>query len=259
MSGERRLIVNADDFGRSPGINAGIVHCHQHGIVSSTTLMVNLAWAEEAIALREACPALGVGLHLNFCYGEPVADSAHVSSLVDERGAFVTDTAWVASNARLADIVFECEAQLARFQELAGHPPTHVDSHKYLHSEPRIRAAVIEVARRRGLPVRAVTDEDRVAIRSAGLRTTEQFEGRFHGLDGIGVSRDILGSAIRDLPLGTTELMCHPGLVDQHIADSSYSADREREIEALCDPQVRQTLECLAVRLVTFADLDGAA
>ena len=72
MTEPRRLIVNADDFGRSPGVNRGIVEAHRHGIVSSATLMANLPWSAAAASLADSVPSLGVGLHLNYCYGTPL-------------------------------------------------------------------------------------------------------------------------------------------------------------------------------------------
>lgn len=255
MSGDRRLIVNADDFGRSPGINRAIIDCHAGGIVSSTTLMVNLPWTGEAVALWRAHPSLGLGLHLNFCYGTPVSDPNAVPSLVDREGCFVTDTCWLAANASPDDVVRETQSQLERFVQLVGRWPTHLDSHKYLHSAGRVRDAVIDVAAQHRLPVRAATDEDRSAIKAAGLQTTDRFESRFHGLDGIGVTREVLATALRDMTGGVTELMCHPGYVDEHIQDSSYAADREREVDALTAPEIRVLIDQLGIRLITFADI----
>ena len=255
MSGDRRLIVNADDFGRSPGINRAIIDCHTGGIVSSTTLMVNLPWAEEAVALWRDCPGLGLGLHLNFCYGAPVSDPATVPSLVDGDGHFGTDTGWLAQHTCTADVARETRAQIERFEALTGCQPTHLDSHKYLHSNETIRGAVVEVAAQHRLPVRSVTDEDRASIRGAGLPTPDHFEGRFHGLDGVGVSREILAAALEELGPGVAELMCHPGYLDEHIRDSSYAADREREVDALTAPEIRAVIERRQIRLITFADI----
>ncbi len=255
MSGERRLIVNADDFGRSPGINAGIVECHLEGIVTSTTLMVNLPWTGDAVHRLTGCPRLGVGLHLNYCYGYPVAPRHAVSSLVDSQGAFMTDTEWLARHADAADIVTETNAQLARFRDLLGRAPTHMDSHKYLHSALRFRHAVIGVALGAGVALRAVTDDDRHAIVEAGVKTSDRFEGRFHGLDGDGVSQGILSQALSDAPIGVTELMCHPGYVDEHLNDSSYAADRRREMAALRDQRTFALLGGLDIRLTTFEDI----
>lgn len=255
MSGERCLIVNADDFGRSPGINQAIIDCHVRGIVTSTTLMVNLPWADEAVAMWRATPGLGLGLHLNFCYGSPVTDPVHVPSLVRPDGQFVTDTGWLRQHAAARDISTEARAQIERFCDRAGKRPTHLDSHKYLHSAPGIRTSVVEVASEYGLPVRGVTAQDRAAIRDAGLKTTDHFEGRFHGLDGVGVSTEILVMALRELPSGVSELMCHPGYVDEHILDSSYADDREREVAALTSSDVRNELKRPGIRLTRFDEI----
>src|SRR3954468_23808 len=109
MSAARRLIVNADDSGRSPGINRGVIEAHARGIVTSTTLMVNLPWSEGAAALARTVPALDLGLHLSFCYGPPLAGH---SSLVGEDGRLQRDLARLAAEATAGDIEREAWAQL---------------------------------------------------------------------------------------------------------------------------------------------------
>src|SRR5947209_17612208 len=115
MSG--RLIVNADDFGASSGVNRGIVECHSSGIVTSTSLMGTGAAAEQAVALSREHPELAVGLHWDVI-GE------------DERDFDVADEAAVRA---------EFDAQLARFEALMGRGPTHVDSHRHMHLEEPVR------------------------------------------------------------------------------------------------------------------------
>ncbi len=252
MSGERLLIVNADDLGRSPGINAGILKASHEGIVTSTTLMVNLPWTRDAVDRLSGNHRLAIGLHLNFCYGKPVLPPAEVPSLVDRNGYFVTDVPYQSENAAQDEIRAETQAQITAFRILLGKSPTHVDSHKYLHSCPRIRYPVIAVGHREGLAIRTCTDDDRLAARDSALRTTNHFEGRFHGLDGEGVSLAILMAILKNLEAGSTELMCHPGFVDQEICDSSYQTDRQRELEVLCDPLVKACLAECDITLSTF-------
>ncbi len=255
MSGSRKLIVNADDFGRSPGINAGILQAHSQGIVTSTTLMVNLRWADAAVREAAVHPRLGVGLHFNLCYGRPVSDPTSVPSLVDGCGCLLTDTRRIANNADPGHVLVELRAQLDRFRALTGREPTHVDSHKYVHSARRLLPVVGREAAGRGLPVRATDDADRRTLQRLGVQTTDGFDGRFHGLDGGGVGLDLLVAVIEAAGTGATELMCHPGLVDEHIQDSSYRDDRERELEALCSPQAHDVIDRLGIGLVTFEAL----
>src|SRR5947208_7925070 len=125
------LIVNADDFGASHGINRGIMEAHRSGILTSTSLLVNTAWSREAAELSRAAPELSVGLHadLRGALKEPSAD----------RGR------------RLPD---ELEKQFSRFEELMGRPPTHLDSHHNLHRDPSALPVFLELAARHGLPLR---------------------------------------------------------------------------------------------------------
>src|SRR2546425_2845805 len=110
------VIVNGDDFGASRGINRGIIAAHRHGILTSTSLLVNTPWSEEAAVLAHAAPDLSVGLHVDLtCNDKKPA----VSSLSDDT-----------CRAKLHD-------QLARFHALMGGPPTHLDAHYNLHREPR--------------------------------------------------------------------------------------------------------------------------
>jgi predicted glycoside hydrolase/deacetylase ChbG (UPF0249 family) len=258
MSGSRFLIVNADDFGRSPGINAGIIKAHLDGIVTSTTLMVNLPWTDEAVRLAREHPSLTVGLHLNYCYRAPISETRLVRSLIDGRGNFEPNIQTLLKSANVEDISSETLAQLERFRALMGRDPSHLDSHKYLHSFPPFLAPVAAIAALECLPVRAIGDTDRAALSCVGVVTTDAFAGRFHGLDGDGVDLEILLAEVEQLRSGWTELMCHPGIVDEHILDSSYNIDREREIEALCSESVRETLVARSVQLASYDDLRKA-
>lgn len=255
MSGRRVLIVNADDLGRSPGINRGILDAHKRGIVTSTTLMVNTAWTEDGVRLARGARNLGVGLHLNFCYGWPISDTSAIPSLVDADGQFKTDTGQLLRDAHECHIRIEALAQLQRFEALMGRRPTHLDSHKYLHSFPPFITPIAAIAAERQLPVRALEASDRDAYRAAGVACPDHFEGAFHGAEGDGVDLGVFLAIVARLPAGVTELMCHPGCVDEHLQGSSYQYEREDELETLCALGARRALETAAVRLATFNDL----
>ena len=257
MSGNRRLIVNADDLGRSPGINAGIERAYQTGIVSSTTLMVNLDWTDDALDVIARNPNLAVGLHINLCYGDPTATSEEVESLVDAGGQFVD---WSRDQSHLSeinplDIENEVISQIERFEALVGRSPTHLDSHKYLHAFPPFLEPVCDVARRFNLPVRSIDSVDRATFRQLGLTTPDAFVRRFHGLDGEGTTVDILIDIIANVATGWTELMCHPGYVDAQIMASSYRDEREQELVILCSPDALDAISSHGIELSTFTDL----
>ncbi|HYI15719.1 MAG TPA: ChbG/HpnK family deacetylase [Thermomicrobiales bacterium] len=244
----RRLIVNADDFGRSPGINRGIITAHWHGIVTSTTLMVNLPWSSDAAALAERVPNLDIGLHLNFCYGPPVLTD--VTSLLDAAGRLDRDLARLRQQATTADINREARAQLDRFRELLGRDPSHIDSHQHVHTWPVAVEPVAALAREISVPVRACSTQHRDRLRMLGVGCPDTFIIDFYGE--ANVDSGTLAAIVTALPPGTTELMCHPGGEDPDIADSSYRRERELELATLCSPDIRTLIEDLQIELTGF-------
>jgi predicted glycoside hydrolase/deacetylase ChbG (UPF0249 family) len=250
----KRLIVNADDFGRTPGINAGTLHAHERGIVTSVTVMVLEPAAEEGI--REAvarAPGLSIGLHFALTGGGPPA--APVMDLLElAPGGHFPRTAEDLPH-RLPDreVRQELEAQLARFERFAGRPPTHLDSHHHAALHASVQRVFSRVARERGLPVRAANDRAREQIRMAGAATPDHFLEDFYG-EGATLAR--LKVMIANLPEGTSELMCHPGYADEDlIAGSSYARERDEEVRILTDPSLRPLLAQHGVSLIGFREL----
>jgi predicted glycoside hydrolase/deacetylase ChbG (UPF0249 family) len=244
----RRLIVNADDFGRSPGINRGIIAAHQFGIVTSTTLMVNLPWSAQAAVLAAHVPNLDIGLHLNFCYGPPL--SPDPGSLLGPDGRLDRDLTRLPERATATDIDREARAQLARFRDLLGRDPTHLDSHQHVHSWPVAVAPVAALARELGVPARACTVQHRDTLRMLDVRCPDAFIIDFYGAANI--DSGTLAAIVTALPSGTTELMCHPGEDGPELADSSYRRERESELATLCSPDIRTLIEELQIELRGF-------
>lgn len=231
MSAERFLIVNADDFGLSPGVNAGIVEAHERGIVTSASLMVRAPAAEQAVVAVRAHPGLALGLHLDIAEWEYEAGE------------------WRATYERCppgdgAAVEAECLGQLAVFRELAGRDPTHLDSHQHAHMSEPMSSVASRLAAALEVPLRA-----------QGIR----YEGGFYGQTGkgepypAGIAPGHLAELIESLPPGWTELGCHPGLGTD--MKSSYAAEREAEVQALCDPAVKAALARAEVELRSFARL----
>lgn len=219
----RLLVVNADDLGYDPEIDRGILEAHARGIVTSATAMVGTPFSEAA--LRAAPATLGVGLHV-----------------VLEPGMTVE-----AVERALRD-------QLARFEDLRGAAPTHLDSHKHLHAAPAALEAFVATALQRALPVRAIDDATRTRLRAAGVLAVDRFLGDAALRPAWTEAR--LLEAIATLGEGTAELMSHPGYRPSH-ARSSFGVEREAELAALCAPSVRRALERAGVRLCDYAGLRG--
>ena len=218
----RHVIVNADDFGQSAGVNRGIIEAHERGIVTSASLMVRWPQAAEAAAYGRSHPQFSLGLHFD----------------LGEWGR--RDGAWVmlydvGASADAAAVAREASRQLARFRELTGQEPTHLDSHQHVHRREPARSVLLDLADRLGVPLRHFND-----------RVT--YCGDFYGQtkDGASfpeaISVESLVRTLQALPEGVTELACHPGL-DEDL-DSMYA--RERLAEARRDSRRRARAERMA-------------
>jgi predicted glycoside hydrolase/deacetylase ChbG (UPF0249 family) len=234
VSAERLLIVNADDLGLSPGVNAGIFEAHERGVVTSASLMVRATSAAEAVALSGEHPRLAVGLHLDIAEWQ------------------YEDGEWRLNYERCppddpAAVDVECRGQLAAFRELTGRDPTHLDSHQHTHMSEPVASVAASLAAELDIPLRA-----------RGIR----YEGGFYGQTGkgepypVGIEAEHLVELIEALPAGRTEFGCHPGIGDD--TGSSYASERERELRALCDPLARAALEREEIRLCSFAEISSS-
>jgi len=248
----KRLIVNADDFGRSPGVNLGIVEAHRDGVVTSATLMVNHAPAAAAARLAQDNPRLGVGLHFAVTGGVPTLPPSEVPSLVDASGRLPAKPEGLA-RARQDEVLAEARAQIERFRQLLGRAPTHLDSHHHAHRLPVVLDALLTVASEAGLPLRNASAPVGERTRALGVRTTDAFVASFYA---EGATLADLLAVVSKLQDGTTELMCHPGHADPELlASSGYAMERERELAVLKSPEAREALRAAGVRLVSFAEL----
>jgi chitin disaccharide deacetylase len=227
----RLLIVNADDFGCSRGVNRGIIEAHERGIVTSASLMVNRPAAAEAAEYAREHPELAVGLH------------------VEVRRWRVRRRPWsrIWSERSLQRIVARDVAlQHERFRALMGRDPTHIDSHQHRHRAEPLRPIFLALARDLRVPLRHY---------DPGIR----FCGAFYGHDGFGRPKPdaITPAALMDLlayvPSGVTELCSHPGYPEG--LKLWYREERVQEIRTLCDPAVRKAIARLGITLVSFRQL----
>lgn len=244
---KRYLIVNADDFGLTEGVTRGILAAHHEGIVSSTTLMVNMPYAEQAFALAKENPSLGVGLHFVLTAGHPLAEG--VDSLTDSEGRFLK-LSDLQRQAQPEHLERELRAQLDAFLQ-SGLVPTHFDSHHHACGYlPAAEAVMLELAAELGVPVRHAAPQ-RAQLQAKGVRGTHHFLHGFYGEGQIGVEQ--LLATLEGLEPGVTELMCHPGYVDHHLMRmSSYNLQRLTELLTLTDPQVQAALAALEIELVNY-------
>lgn len=261
----RVLIVNADDYCLSEGVSAGIRHAHLHGVVTSTTVMVNRPLvAEQVRQAQRDCPALGLGVHLVLTMGKPLY-GRFVPSLHDADGGFPKLPQWTAERWNRTDpeeLFTEWRGQVQFLADILGHAPTHVDSHHhaaYLH--PTGLRAITRVAAEFGIPLRnptGITAEDK-DLGLGGPALPAAFTSAPHpvGLISTLPEERIIPAIIRALPQGgIIEAMCHPAHMDAELGRiSSYALPRERELSVLIRPTLRSALVRAGIELGTFKTL----
>jgi len=264
MSGIR-LIVNADDFGFTRDVNAGIVEAHRSGILTATTLMANGAAFDDALRLARETPALDIGCHVVLVQGNSV--------LAPSRALPQTLKELIRAVLRREIPVYEEIAAQVRRLMCAGIRVSHLDTHKHTHLLPPVLEALARVAKefgilwvrrpfdfgidRRARIVKAATAVGMRALRPGfasalkGLRTTDHFAGfQLTGeLDGTS-----LVETLRQLPKGLTEFMCHPGRLGPELEAASTRLKKSREIElaALVSDEARRVIEERGIQLVNY-------
>lgn len=265
----KRLIVNADDFGLTSGVNRAIIEAHQAGSLTSATLMVSGRAASEAAGLSRENPDLGVGLHVNLTSGAPVLAPEKVPSLVGSDGRFPgMEKALIRLTIGMAksqEIEAEVVAQINCCREL-GVEPTHVDSHHHLHAHPRLRRVLTRVCQKAGIrkargyrmgPRSSKAAVIRLAaalpVGARELRTPE----RFSGIEVMGTT-NMAAALERELAAteGTLEFMVHPGYADRELAlTTSYNHLRQVELKALTSGEFLRVAREAGAELISFRDL----
>ncbi len=277
-----RLIVNADDFGLTSGVNRAITELHAAGLVTSTSLMARAGATDEAIELAGATPSLGVGCHLVLVDGEPILPPEKIPSLVDARTGRFPDslTAFLlrlfTGRIRAEEIEVEAAAQIAHLQQRGVHL-THIDTHKHAHIFSAVLRPVLRAARAAGIcavrhpfepewAVRAAIGAPLARVvqiaalsplgpRSRKLLTQEGFtttDGTI-AVAGTGtLDAEALRALLRQIPAGTWELVTHPGYNDANLAHVRTRLRASRDIERLALAAIP---EVPGIELISFADL----
>lgn len=251
-------MVNADDFGFTRDVNAGIIHAHRHGVLTSTTLMANGDAFRDAVRLARENPEFDIGCHLVLIQG---------NSLVNGR-PYPEKLSGVirALASRELDPYSELRAQIAKILD-SGIRPTHLDSHKHTHILPVVFRAVVRLAHELRIPyVRLPLDIGiplaawpcalgrrfyRAMAHKYDVRMTDHFIGfRLTG----SLTEETFARALENLPEGTTEFMCHPGFLGPELqsAATRLKESRVRELEALTSPRIRELMAARSIRLGPF-------
>ena len=289
--GARRLIINADDFGLTGGVNRAIAEAHSRGVVTSATLMATGAAFDDAIARAKENPRLGVGCHVLLVDGTPASPAAALPSLVngDQFQNSLARFAHAALRARLnaSEITVEVAAQIQKLQK-AGVEVSHVDTHKHTHMFPAVLRPLLEAARQCG--VRAVRNPFaplkplawahlarrpklwtrysevralrgffagfRRTVAEMGMRTTD---GSFGVLGTGALDEKLFASICGCIPEGTWEFVCHPGYNDTALSGvrTRLRASREAELKILTSADAKQTLERHGIEPISYRELSA--
>jgi len=286
----KNLIVNADDLGWTEGVNRGIVEAFRHGIVTSASLLANGAAFPGAVKAARSSPGLGIGVHLNLSDGKPIADRETVMSLLNEGGDFAGGPeSLLLKRARrglvLREVEEEWNAQIQRVRE-AGIQPTHIDGHKHVHMLPGLFEIALQLAKKHGIGAIRVSLEEsslrtalasgtkhratvvmKQGVQARGLKllardAREQAERAgiatadyFCGIAQTGeLTREGVAQLLKSLPEGTTELMCHPGYVDEALGKTAtrLRESRQTEFEILTDTHIRKLVASQGIRLIDY-------
>ena len=281
----KQLIVNADDFGLHPLINAGIIKGHQEGFITSTSLMPSAPCWQEAVRLAKDNPRLGIGVHLTLVGGVPsVLPKEKVSSLLDDDGFFLPDYVAFAKRyysgaVKRSELEAELRAQLERALS-CGVNITHIDSHQHTHVLPGINSLVLKLSNEYNIIRVRIPKEgyfftggfqtgvgrligrsglsfcaDMAALRadSLGLRHPQHFYGM---LAGGHLNVQLIANILRQLPEGVSEIMTHPGLDSVALGEAfSWQYHWREELDAYLDAGNKALLKELGIEPVSFAAL----
>jgi chitin disaccharide deacetylase len=265
----KRLIINSDDYGRTPEISRGIRKAHLNGVVTSTTCMMNIPTtaADVAIALKET-PKLGMGVHLVLTMGRPIFQREAGSSITDADGNFLKLDKFMerVSNINADEVKTEWRAQIEAFIKASGRKPTHLDSHHHSsYFTPKLFRAMLELAKEYDCAIRFPFTHDIPSeleetnryvpdlLSVFNPRRPDTFLVEFYD---EGATQEELMRLINQIDKGTFEIMCHPGYVDDaFVKESSYNKQRERELKILTDPSIKEAIQANGINLIAFADL----
>ena len=282
----KKIIVNADDFGRHELINRAVERAFNTGCLKSATLMAGGIAFDDAVALAKKIPGLGVGIHFTLANGNPILPPKEIPSLVTEEGIFHGDYVkflkrYLSGKISLSEVRSELAAQLEKIQR-AGLHLTHVDSHQHLHHVPGIVKIVLELAESAGIRSMRVAN---AKLFDGELDTLGKFVGRlglsslakfaicqarkknftmpehFAGIvAGESVSENFMLKLIEHLQDGTTEVMLHPGTDNKILQDfCEWEHDFEEELAAVTSPKVLSLLDEKNISAVNFSALGATS
>lgn len=289
----KNLIVNADDLGWTEGVNRGILDAFRGGIVTSTTLLANGTAFADAVNATKSAPHLAVGVHLNLSDGPPTADRETVTSLLNDDGMLADGPERLLLKRALGGLVLdeveeEWDAQIQKVRD-AGIRPTHLDGHKHVHMLPGLFEIALRLAKKHSIEAIRISLEEsslraalasgsqhragvvmKQGVQARGLKLLARDARKQAATIGIATADYFCGIAqtgeltlegverlLKNLPEGTTELMCHPGYADDALQKTAtrLQASRQKELEILTDTRIRKLVASQGIRLIDYGSV----
>lgn len=277
----RRLIINADDFGLTEGVNQAVVELARFGTLTDTSVLVNCAMHDQQSISPAKISNIGLGIHLNLTCGQPILPPEDLDTLVDGEGYFhkAEDFFRSLNQINLIQVEKEWRAQVVGFSIKFGRPD-HLDSHHHIHLLPRLFPLFLQLASELQVPVRLpitwdlpsevtrfgdfsglgkhidpeMVEHDSRLIQGTGIRFPDYFTENF--LPFLENDPKLLKEVFHNLPFGVTELMCHPAYVDQSLqVVSSYVDEREAERKSLMNSTLKDIFRAEEIELIRFQNV----
>ena len=248
-----KLIINADDFGRTRGINYGIVEAMKNGVLSSTTIMMNMPYAEHAVNLAKKEGITSIGVHLTF-----IEKSLSLGKTLVNKDGIFKKYPELMEEADVEEIKTEMRVQIDKLINM-GINPTHLDGHHHVHLYSlKMAEAVFAVAGEYDLPVRVgktgrTTRAGEEIVIPSFLRTIDFFEDSYYA-DKVGVE-DFKKCIENAMAYDVVELMCHPAFLCTDTLKSSYNYPRLTELDVITSDEVKEFIESKGIEIADYSVL----
>ncbi len=277
----KKIIISADDFGLTRGINQGIIKAFREGIVKSTSIMpAGLAY-DDAVRLTRENPGLDIGIHLCLTEEKPILTKRAIPSLLRKDGYFLQVEPpfllnYYLGKIRLIEIEKELDAQIQKVKD-SGIKATHIDGHDYIHMLPSILKIVIKLARKYNIPFIRYPYECPTIFRDKLPRHIIQFSLNLHCIFAkktIGntscfgtehfygflysghLSEEYLKKILKTVNNGIAEIVCHPGIYDEETKRyDHWRYEWEEELKALTSLAIKEIIRDLNIELVSFREI----
>lgn len=263
----KRLIINGDDYGYTPEQSEGILKAHREGILTSTTVMINMVSKTDANKLLKYKKSLGIGLHLNITKGKPVSLPKEVPSLANEKGEMFRPQEWTrkawndfGNLKNEAEVELEFNNQLKKFKEKLRMKPSHLDSHHFITSHKKIFPVFTRLAKENDLPIRLpawIISEDKYELEMPLFRAVkEQCKTTDHSIFEFFCAKkkpfEEFKKALKNIKEGTTEMMFHPSLFKLGDKNSTYG---KIDLDLLTTHEIKKIIKGENIQLINYNQL----